>query len=327
MFAFWSKRMIYIEAMIWLCLDVDLCLTFVHIFYSYQYANTALICDLVIQASCFAPPSVQWTSQYIHLQVMIQAQANFTLTHSYANLEKGMPPFRLCNRSLTHAEYLAAEICRRLQKQRLEEERQARHCACTFLTDLYATCTALAETEFVMQEKESNLLLLDDDFLMSMRRANVIGFVMVCTPLDETPKPVICFEDRTRINVSSFTYRDLYAQLRVALKLRRADSLRLCSWRPWLRYAQCTGQIPERLLLPSHNADARNILGTTLFYYAYVKLRDEEDLVPDRINCDTRFHTLDEDSLSSSAQSEQNISDTLDEDSLSSSAQSEENIF
>ena len=85
---------------------------------------------------------------------MIQAQADFTLTHSCANLEERMPPFRLCNRSLTHAEYLAAEICRRLQKQRLEEERQARHCACTFLTDLYSTCTALAETEFRMQEKK-----------------------------------------------------------------------------------------------------------------------------------------------------------------------------
>ena len=140
-----------------------------------------------------------------------------------------------------------------------------------------------------------------------MRSENAIGFVMVCKALDETPKPVICFGNSTRLHVCSFTYRDLYAQLRVALKLQRADSLRLCSWRPWLRYAQCTGQIPERLLLPSHNANARNILSTTLCWYAYVKLRDEEDLVPGRINCDTRFHTLDKDSLSSSAQSEQDI--------------------
>ena len=73
------------------------------------------------------------------------------------------------------------------------------------------------------------------------------------------------------------TFRMLYAQIRASLALPRAASVRLCAWRPWYRFSNDVGGIPERALLPASDEDARSLIGTTLCYYPYTRLRDEED--------------------------------------------------
>ena len=98
------------------------------------------------------------------------------------------------------------------------------------------------------------------------------GYVMICSRLDETPRPVVLKLDYDLRPDGGLTYRMMYDQVRSALQLPAKASLRLSSWRPWFRYSNDIGGVPERSLLPSSGKDARALLGTTLFFYSYISL-------------------------------------------------------
>ena len=90
------------------------------------------------------------------------------------------------------------------------------------------------------------------------------------------PKPIVITLEYGERHRGGLTYRQLHQQIRQALELEPKVSMRLRCHRPWCRY-MLDMPIPERSALPSHDAQCRHLLGTTLSCYLYVHFTTEED--------------------------------------------------
>ena len=99
------------------------------------------------------------------------------------------------------------------------------------------------------------------------------GYIMMCTLLNETPRPVILRLDY-RTGTGGLTYRQLHRQVRESLGLEPKVSLRMCPFRPWHRHIRSSFPIPEDHAIPAHDGQCKHLLGTTLLYYNYVHLTE-----------------------------------------------------
>ena len=100
------------------------------------------------------------------------------------------------------------------------------------------------------------------------------GYVMMCTLLDATPRPLILELDYNKKASGGLTYRQLHRQVRERLGLEPKVSLRMCPFRPWHLHIKRSFPIPEAHAIPATDAQCRHLLGTTVLYYTYVHLRD-----------------------------------------------------
>ena len=202
---------------------------------------------------------------------------------------------RICNKKLPRTDYL--------RQRRRRELSDARDTARLLLAGWYAH----GDRE-ISDARDTARLLLAGWYVRGAHRADVLspeiqieenfrslatmpkliknvkdGYVMICSKLDETPRPVVLKLDYGIHPTGGLTYRMIYDQVRSALQLLPAASLRLASWRPWFRFSNDTGGVPQRCLLPStawdadlpsRAWDARALLGTTLIFYPYISLSD-----------------------------------------------------
>ena len=116
------------------------------------------------------------------------------------------------------------------------------------------------------------------------------GFVMICTPVNMTPRPVVIKLDYSRKSSGGVTGRQLHKQIRDELGLEKKVSLRMCPLRPWHRHVVSGTPVSEQRAIPANDVQLKRILGTTLLYYAYVHLREsdtkeegEKDLITEQI--------------------------------------------
>jgi hypothetical protein len=105
------------------------------------------------------------------------------------------------------------------------------------------------------------------------RKGRKNAYVMLTTLLDGTPKPCIIDLDYSneRKPWGEVTYRQLRRQIRIHLELEPKESLRLIPARPWYRYVVIGSPIPERSSIPTHDAQCKHLLGTTLCWSSYVQ--------------------------------------------------------
>jgi len=125
------------------------------------------------------------------------------------------------------------------------------------------------------------------------------GFVMICTPVNMTPRPVVIKLDYSIKSSGGVTGRQLHKQIRDELELEKKVSLRMCPLRPWHRHVVSGIPVSERRAIPASDVQLKNRLGTTLLYYTYVHLREsdtkeegEKDLITEQIE-HVREHMMD----------------------------------
>jgi hypothetical protein len=166
-----------------------------------------------------------------------------------------------------------------LEYQKIENIRLARSAAQQALKHWYQEGIQQADALHPQLQINDNLAAVASipGWMESKGRRN--GYVMVCSNLDETPKPTLIKLDYNMRPSGGLSFRMLYSQIRASLKLKLGASLRMCPWRPWYRYSRETGRIPERVILPSTDGSAVYLLGTTIFYYSYVSLSSDDDPV------------------------------------------------
>ena len=181
------------------------------------------------------------------------------------NLLSSMP--KLVNRSLSFQE--VRELQRTISSRRVREEEQEA------LATWYEAGHKQAERLMASHQVDENLAVVSTIPNWISVKGLRNGYVMLINALDESPRPVVIVIDYDTSFGGRVTFRSLYAQIRHFLQLPLAASLRLCSWRPWYRYIQALGCIPEHRVLPSRDGNARGLLGTTLCYHAYVSLTDD----------------------------------------------------
>jgi len=100
------------------------------------------------------------------------------------------------------------------------------------------------------------------------------GYIMMCTLLNATPKPLILELDYEASASGSLTYRQLHQQVRNKLGLEPKVSLRMTPFRPWHLHLTKSFPIPEDRALRATDAKCTWLLGTTILYYTYVHLRE-----------------------------------------------------
>ena len=174
---------------------------------------------------------------------------------------------QLKNRSLSVNEYCAREAAK-----------MARLAAQELLTRCYKKGFQEAEKKCAQKQIEENLEMVASIPGWVEAKGKRNGYVMVCTSIDETPRPIILELDYQLKPSGGLSYEMLFDQIRTALGLVPEASLRMCPWRPWYRYSQEPGQIPQRVALEARSkADATSLLGTILCFYSYVRLTPEDE--------------------------------------------------
>ena len=176
-----------------------------------------------------------------------------------------------------HARLVAAEFAAqqtlRTTYDRAMELAAAAVAAQNAVQRIYKRAFKAANQAIPRIQQDENLQRLPWSWVERKGRRNAYVMVRGLMNGDCHPVVLICNDD-VRPGLS---YRQLYVQLRAHIGLEKKQSLRVCSDRPWYRYCTRGIIIPEHELLPVHDASCSSLFGTTLLYYTYVHLREEDE--------------------------------------------------
>ena len=170
-----------------------------------------------------------------------------------------MVRFRLTNAKLPKKEY---------------DEATARGAARIALADWYGQCYRRADKTTPHLQRDANLEAVKSIPGWLEKKGIRNGYIMVCTLLNATPKPLILELDYGTHASGGITLRQLHQQVRNKLELEPKVSLRMTPFRPWHRHLTKNFPIPEECALGARDVQCTHLLGTTILYYTYVHLRE-----------------------------------------------------
>ena len=171
---------------------------------------------------------------------------------------------KISNKPLTAEQSRASSQCR----ERLDAQCKAR----LMLERIYELAWRSAEKHIPQEQKRDNWRIIADMTGHKNFGKAKDGYIMVVTPLDLEPKPVLLKLDYEVKATGGLTLRSLHQQLRHAMQLEKKVALRIRCLRPWHRHMTEHMPVPEKFALPCNDAQCADLLGTTLLCYKYVDL-------------------------------------------------------
>ena len=152
----------------------------------------------------------------------------------------------------------------------------AQQAANVAVSQWYVTAFRNVERMITEVQRDENLAQVAAIPDWQLRKGAENGYVMIVSPANLEPRPIIIELDYDEANGGGISYRGVHQQIRQALRLRPECSLRIRKYRPWIVYMVKNFWCPEHLALPSDDSQCRSLLGTTLLVWTYVHLTEEK---------------------------------------------------